>query len=213
MSRNFTFLCLVLMSACALPLRGGTIPMTFVSPGLEDSTGLNIDYIYGSPTSGQLGISGSGITVLVSQNAGSSFRRYLGDFNLQASINPSTGQASAGSISLVLQNYPGTLQTIWNSTNLTNFGFASNMLELDFAFIQSGPSILLGAQDGSNIGIKVFPVAGYLTANPSWGADFHATGAKNDGGVVPTPSAASAGLVRLGLMGVGVLWRRAHALT
>jgi hypothetical protein len=173
---------------------------------------LKIDYSYASPTSGQLGITGSNITVLVSQNAGASFLRYRGDFNLQATINPSTGQASGGSVSLALRNYPGTLQTIWNSNRLTGFGFTSNLLEIDFSFIQSGPSILSGVHNGSNIGIAVYPVSGYKTANPSWGADFHAVGAKNDGGgMVPTPSAASAGFVLMGLMGIGLVYRRARA--
>jgi hypothetical protein len=186
-----------------LPVAAQAETLGFTHDGIDqvDAFALKVKYTYVSPALGQLKISNaaSGFTVVVNDN-GVAKRYGGGSYLLTADINPMTGTATAGSIKVTVP-IAGVQQIIWNSALLTDFGASSNLRDLDFQFIQQGPSIFSAIEDQQAFGISVFATAGFPAAGATWNADFAYT-AKNDGTpLVPLPPAASIGLVMFGLVG------------
>jgi hypothetical protein len=219
---SISVVCLLVLSTFT---RAGTVPITFASQGREDTYRLNVAYKYQSAHSGTLDITSTVISYTsVSQNYGAGpFTTYNPtSFNLHVDLDPSTGLASSGRISLSARpvGTTGPLQSIWYSTSLTDFGVSADMREFDFKFIQSGSSLLKGIGDGSRFGIMVFALNGFTSVNPNptnWLKSFTATGAKNDGaGLVPLPSAMNSGfglLAMLALAAVGQRLRQRRVLS
>jgi hypothetical protein len=170
----------------------GTIDMTFASTaGREDTYGLSVNYV-----GGHLSITGTNVSVTIQQPNGS-ITKPRGVFNLQADVS-STGVLSNASISLVLNSS----QVIWNSSQFVDFGFNSDLSELDFKFVQSGPSYLQGIGDGTLSNVIIFRTSGTApAAGWGWHTDFSYVG-KNDGGAaVPLPGVAAAGIGLFGVVG------------
>jgi hypothetical protein len=195
--------------ACGLPLSADTLPIT-MGPWREDTNTLTLTYTYTTGPSGHLQIASAqnGASISIYKN-GALSSRVFGTFDIEADINASTGQATAASISLT---YSNGANVIWNAPTSSNikFGAAPNFSEIDFEFVQVGPSVApLG--NGDWFAVEIFPVGGWNNT-PSWTSSFSG-GVKNDGTPLPLAPTASMGIGMLGCLGLGILIRRGRGIS
>lgn len=211
---TFVALCVV-SGLLAAPAMADILPITFTSLGREDTNPLKLTY---TKSTGLLSIVGTNTGVSVSTNGAATFTSYYGNFDLEAVINSSTGLATSASISLQIHSpfKASPLQTIWSSTNMTAFGSSPSLSELDFKFVQSGPSFLPDFHAGSEFEIEIFKLQQTPKTLPwSWSSTTFSGTVKNDGGggtAAPAPNTAVAGAGLLALAGIGAVARRRRVL-
>lgn len=182
----------------------GTLPITF-GEWREDTTGITLNYVYTGGTTGHLSATG-GSALFLFDNGVQTARYANPTFDLEATIDVSTGKAVSGTMLLTYGTSP--VNTIWNSTTLVDSGAAADFSELDFTFIQSGASKLGGVTNGTYFAIELVPISGWTAgASPvDWKHSFSGTGLKNDGGIdTPAPTAAGAGIMLF--FGLGAMSR------